>query len=96
MSITEIIAELKRNLTFLERDYCVKNIGIFGSYARGEQTNESDIDVLVEFSKPVGFFHLVRLEDFLSSLLGRKIDLVTKNALKPAIKDEILNQVKMI
>jgi len=96
MNITEIIAELKRNLTFLERDYSVKNIGIFGSFARGEQTNESDIDVLVEFSKPVGFFHLVRLEDFLSSRLGRKIDLVTKNALKPAIKDEILNQVKMI
>lgn len=74
----------------LRDKYLVREIGIFGSVARGEQTASSDIDVLVEFSEPVGFFVFLDLEDFLSRMLDRKVDLVTKRALKPAVKDQIL------
>jgi len=73
--------------------YHVKRIGIFGSAARGSQREESDIDVLVEFFKPVGMFEFLALESFLSKLLGRKVDLVTEAALKPAMKDGILNEL---
>jgi predicted nucleotidyltransferase len=74
----------------LRDKYHVKEIGIFGSVARGEQTVASDIDILVEFSEPVGFFAFLDLEDFLSRTLGRKVDLVTKRALKLAVKDQIV------
>jgi predicted nucleotidyltransferase len=68
----------------------VKEIGIFGSVARSEQTAASDVDVLVEFSEPVGFFAFLDLEDFLTRIFGKKVDLVTKRALKLAVKDQIL------
>ncbi len=74
----------------LRDKYHVKDIGIFGSVARGDQTALSDIDVLVEFSEPVSFFNFLDLEDFLSNILGKKVDLVTKRALKPAVKEQIL------
>jgi predicted nucleotidyltransferase len=74
----------------LRSKYFVREIGIFGSVARGEQTAASDVDILVEFSQPVGFFAFLDLEDFLSRTLGKKVDLVTKRALKPAVKDQIL------
>lgn len=84
---------LTENRQVLERTYNVKQIGIFGSFAKGAQTKKSDIDILVEFSRPVGLFHFVDLEDFLSQLLNRKVDLVTRKALKPAMKSDILNQI---
>ena len=96
MNINEIRAELKKQYSTLERDFSVQKLGIFGSFVRGEQNDDSDVDILVEFLKPIGFFHLIRLENHLSQLLGREIDLVTKNALKLAIKDEILSQAVMI
>ena len=77
----------------LHDKYKVSRIGIFGSMARGEAKETSDIDILVEFSEPVGMFHFFELKEFLESILGKKIDLVTKNALKPAIKDSIINEV---
>jgi predicted nucleotidyltransferase len=70
----------------------VKAIGVFGSVARSEQKKYSDLDVIVEFSEPVGFFKFIELEYFLSRVLKRKVDLVTKNALKPAIKQNVLKQ----
>jgi len=69
-----------------------RKIILFGSCAEGFDTLESDIDILVEFSKPVNFFEFIRLEYFLSDLLGIKVDLVTKKALKPLIKNDILKQ----
>jgi predicted nucleotidyltransferase len=81
---------INENRTILRDKYFVKDIGIFGSVARGEQTAESDIDILVEFSEPVGFFAFLDLENFLSGALGKKVDLVTKRALKPAVKNQIL------
>ncbi len=77
----------------LRGGYHVKRIGVFGSATRGEDTLASDIDILVEFSAPVGFFKFLDLEEYLSSILKRKVDLVTRNALKPAIKDSILRDI---
>ena len=71
----------------------MKEIGVFGSVARGDETEKSDIDILVSFNMPIGFFDFIRLEDFLSKLLGAKVDLVCKRALKPVIKDDILKEV---
>jgi len=60
---------------------------------RDEHNKESDVDILVEFSKPVGFFKFIDLEDYLSNILKRKVDLVTNKSLKPAIKDQILKEL---
>jgi len=73
--------------------YPVKNIGVFGSVARNEQTEASDIDLLVEFSQTVGFVTFIRLESFLSKRLGRPVDLVTSDSLKPVIRQDILSEV---
>lgn len=70
----------------------VSKIGYFGSHAKGNQTKESDLDLLVEFSNPIGW-KFFTLEKFLEQALGLPIDLVTKNALKERIKEPILNQV---
>ncbi|MBU7026883.1 MAG: nucleotidyltransferase family protein, partial [Theionarchaea archaeon] len=73
--IKEIISTHRNTLT--ER-YHVKAIGVFGSYVRGEHTRESDIDILVEFTQPVGLFEFAGLEEYLNDLLGLKVDLVLK------------------
>ena len=79
----------------LYRDYSVKQIGLFGSFSDDSYTEDSDIDLLVEFEKPIGWKYF-SLEIYLESIFGRKIDLVTKNALKEQIKDKILKQVKYV
>ncbi len=84
---------ISENKTILKHTYNVENIGIFGSFATGKNKETSDVDILVELSKPVGMFKFIELEEYLSQLLGKKVDLATKKALKPAIKDEILQQV---
>ena len=77
----------------LSKKFKVKTIGIFGSYAKGEQKRGSDVDALVEFEEPVGLFEFMRLENYLSDLLGVKIDLVSKKALKPHIGENIKKEV---
>ncbi|MDP1727357.1 MAG: nucleotidyltransferase family protein [Bacteroidota bacterium] len=76
----------------LEARFHVNRIGYFGSFANNNNNDESDLDLLVEFSKPVGW-DFFTLEKFLEEKLGIPIDLVTKNALKERIKEQILNQV---
>ena len=88
----EIEARLKKHKPFLTERFKVKRIGLFGSYIRGEQTEGSDVDILVEFSTPIGW-EFIDLKDFLESLLGLKVDLVTEGALKPQMKDRILQEV---
>jgi hypothetical protein len=73
--------------------YHVKAVGVFGSYSRGKATAKSDLDILVEFSQTPTIFKFVELERQLSRTLGVKVDLVTRNALKPLIKKEILSEV---
>lgn len=80
----------------LKEKYHVSYLGIFGSYIRGEQKSESDLDILVEFSKTPTIFKFVNLENYLSDTLGVKVDLVMKEALKPNIGKHILSEVEAI
>ncbi len=92
MSLNDLKNKLELLKPKLKQNYKVKNIGLFGSYVRGEQDSTSDLDVLVDFYEPISLFKFVELEDFLSQQLGVKVDLVMRDALKPRIKDRILNE----
>ena len=87
------VDRLRRELPRLCRDYAVCSLGLFGSYVRGEQRQGSDLDILVEFSRIPGFLRFLDLERELSHLLGVPVDLVEKEALKPAIGKRILEEV---
>ena len=89
----QIRAALRRHKPGLRRQYGVSSLGLFGSYARNEQGPRSDIDILVEFDAPIGLLRLTQLERNLGELLGRKVDLVMKSALKPHIGRHILEEV---
>ncbi len=91
-AVKEIKKKISQHKPILRERFKVKSIGIFGSYLRGEQNERSDIDILVEFSGVIDLFEFVRLENFLSDILGRKVDLVMKDALKPRIKKSILEE----
>lgn len=87
---TEILQKLREMKPELRANYNVKSIGIFGSVARGEADERSDIDVLVEFEPPIGLFKFLELEEVLGERLGGKVDLVSKKALKPEIGRAVL------
>ena len=87
---------LKHQKQVLKEKFKVKKIGVFGSCLKKEQNKKSDIDVLVEFSEPVGLFEFMDLEEYLEKLLGTKVDLVSKKALKPRIGKYILEEVVYI
>lgn len=70
--------------------------GLFGSYARGDETPGSDIDILVRFSKPKGLFDLVHLKHLLTSRLGREVDLVTEGALSPYIRGDVMRDLTVL
>jgi predicted nucleotidyltransferase len=95
ISKNDILTKLKELKPILYRNYSVKEIGLFGSFSEGDFSEESDIDILVELEKPIGW-KFFALELYLEQIFERKIDLVTKNALKDQIKDNILNQVKYV
>lgn len=84
---------IREHLPELRDEYLVARIGVFGSFARGEATESSDVDILVEFSRRVDLFHFISLQDHLAEILGRKVDLTTPGALKPLLKDQILKEV---
>jgi predicted nucleotidyltransferase len=92
-SLEEIKQQISEHKEILENKFAVKEIGIFGSYVRGEYGETSDLDILVEFSKPIDFFRFLELEEYLARLLNVKVDLVMKKVLKPAIGKYILNEV---
>ena len=89
----DILSSLKTLKGDIAREYSVKTLGVFGSVARNEQTDKSDVDLLVEFSRPVGFVTFMRLEHFLSDRLGKQVDLVTPDSLKPVIRQDVLAEV---
>jgi uncharacterized protein len=91
----EIVNKLSDLKPILHREYSVRQIGLFGSLSDDTYTEDSDIDILVAFERPIGWKYF-SLEIYLENIFGRKIDLVTKNALKEQLKDRILNQVKYI
>jgi len=94
-SLDEIKSVLKKYEKELKKTFGVKEIGIFGSYVRGEHKKSSDVDILVEFysEAEMDLIKFVELEEYLSDLLGTKVDLVMKSALKPRIGERILKEV---
>jgi uncharacterized protein len=92
-TLEEIKQWLVLNKSALQERYGVKEIGIFGSYVRQEQTEASDVDVLVEFSEVPGLLKFIDLENYISDNLGIKVDLVHKKGLKPRIGKRILVEV---
>lgn len=95
ISKTYILSKLKELKPELQEKYAVTEIGLFGSFSDDSYTDESDIDIIVELEKPIGW-KFFTLEIYLEKIFGRKIDLVTKSALKEQIKDRILEQVNYV
>jgi hypothetical protein len=93
--LDEIKDVLKKHEKELKKKFGVSEIGIFGSYLRGEHKKSSDIDILVEFypKAEMDLIKFVELEEYLSDLLGIRVDLVMKSALKPKIGKQILKEV---
>lgn len=89
----EIIKKLRANKEELYKRYNIKSMGIFGSYARGEETPESDIDILVEYEITPSLFELIDLEIKLEEYMNKKIDLVEKYSIKKGLENYILNEV---
>lgn len=92
ITLKEISQILQAKRDYLRDSYYVAQLGVFGSCARGDAREMSDIDILVEFSRRVDFIKFLQLESYLSDILGGRVDLVTKKALKPLIKDKVLKQ----
>ena len=92
----QITSILNQHRELFKKNYNVKDLGVFGSFARGDNTQTSDVDILVRFSQPLGFFKFIELENYLTKLLGRKVDLVTEKALKPTIKNDVLREVMYV
>ena len=95
ISKTYILSKLKELKPELHEKYAVKEIGLFGSFSDDSYTDDSDIDIIVELERPIGW-KFFTLEIYLEQIFGRKIDLVTKSALKEQIKDRILEQVNYV
>ena len=94
--LNEIKEKLKNIQPELHEKYGVSKIGVFGSFSRGEEAKDSDIDILVDFDKDIDIFEYIDLRDFLSEYLSRKVDLVTRDAIKPLIKDNIMKEIVYI
>lgn len=94
--ISEIKKYIAENRPFIADKFKVKKIGIFGSYATNQAAAGSDLDILIEFYEPIGFFAFLDLERYLTDLLGVKVDLVSKKALKPLIGKHILRELIVV
>ena len=91
--VKKVIAEEKEILT---KKYNIERIGIFGSVVRGEDTDKSDVDLIVDFKKPIGLMDLVGLEFYLSDKIGRKVEVATRKSLSPYIQDRVFKQERTI
>ncbi|HOG44273.1 MAG TPA: nucleotidyltransferase family protein [bacterium] len=95
INTSEVIALLRVNKDFL-RSLKIKSIYLFGSYARNEQTDKSDVDLIVEFDVVPSLFEFIRVQRELSNLLGIKVDLVIKDSLKPRVAKTALKEALAI
>jgi predicted nucleotidyltransferase len=91
-TLNEIKKILKEHKEEVSRKYKVNEIGIFGSFVRGDQRKRSDIDILVAFSEIPDVFKYMELEDYLRKLLRKKVDLVRKEAIRPELRERILKE----
>jgi predicted nucleotidyltransferase len=93
MNKEDLLAKLKELKPTLAARYKAKEIGLFGSFARGEQGASSDIDVLVEFEEEADLFDLIGLSLHLEEALQRKVDVVPKRALRTELRESVLQEV---
>lgn len=94
--LARILTVLKHSAGLIQQKYKATILGVFGSYVRGEQTHGSDLDLLVRFHEGATLLHLVGLGDFLEEQLGLKVDLVSERAVRPELKDRILQDVVLV
>lgn len=90
MKRSKVVSILNRHREELTERFGVKSLALFGSVARDEATSASDVDLLVDFDRPVGLFGLFALQDYLETILGCPVDLGTPNSLKPRIREKVL------
>lgn len=91
MERDEVLSILKRRRQKLKK-FGVRSLSIYGSIARGQARKTSDVDILVDLEKPVGLFEFARLKLYLEEVLGREVDLVTPQALRPELRETILQE----
>jgi len=91
-TLEEIKKILAENKKLLEEKYKIKEIKIFGSYARHEQKKRSDVDILVDFYEVPDLLKFIEIERYLEELLGVKVDLVRKVVLRAELKDKIIKE----
>ena len=92
MKREDVIRILAGHRNELYEKYAVKSMELFGSVARDEARSDSDVDLLVEFSEPVGLFHFIGLKQYLESVLGCPVDLGTVTSLKPQLKESVMRE----
>lgn len=90
------INDIKQRITPVLGSFGVKSAAIFGSFSRGGENPESDVDLLVSFHKPMGMFLYMKLINTLESVLGRRVDVVTENSLNKHVKPYIMSDLKII
>lgn len=95
-SISALRSKLREQLPMLRSHYHVTSLGLFGSYVRNAQNEDSDLDILVEFGETPSLLRLIELENHLTDTLGVKVDLVMKDALRPRIGRRILEEVEPV
>ncbi len=97
MIVDEVTEKLQKHNAFIKSAYHTTDIGLFGSCIKGNMKKRSDIDILVSFENGCkDFFNYMRLKLYLEELLGRRVDLVIKEALKPRLRDKILGEVRYV
>ncbi len=92
-NLEEVIKILREHKDEIMQKYKVKEIGVFGSFVRGEQKKRSDVDILVEYSEVPGLLKFIELELYIQGLLGKKVDLVEKKSIRKEIGQRIYDEV---
>lgn len=92
----EIKKILTENKEKIRGNYKVKRLGIFGSYVRGDQREDSDVDILVTFEEPISLLKLVNFENYLQDITGTKVDVIPEKSIRPELRENILNEVSYI
>ena len=92
MKRDDVLRILQKERQELLDHYNISTLSVFGSVARDDARQDSDVDILVEFSQPVGLFQFIELQQRLEALLGSKVDLGTPRSLKPRIKAQVLQE----
>jgi len=92
-TLEDIKSTLSHHRKNISEEFRFTDMGVFGSFVRGEANEDSDVDIIVTFSAPIGLLKFLSLEEYIEGLLGLKVDLVSKDALKPRIGARILKEV---